>query len=268
MKDKVVIITGGSSGIGRALAAEFGKNGSSVMITGRNLNELNQVVAELSSKGVIIKGFQADVSIEEDNCKMVEEAIKQFGHIDILINNAGVSMRALFEDLQLDVFKKVMDINFYGAVYATKCALPYILQTKGSIVGVSSINGKRSAPARSAYSASKFAMEGFLETLRTEVMKRGVHVLVASPGFTASNIRKRSLMKDGTAQGDSPRKEQEMMSADEVAHHIYKAVLNRKRDLVLTTKGRLAIFLNKWMPGITDKLVYNELAKEPDSPLK
>ena len=268
MKDKVVIITGGSSGIGRALAAEFGKRGSNVLITGRNLNELNQVVAELSSKGVIIKGFQADVSIEEDNCKMVEEAIKQFGHIDILINNAGVSMRALFEDLQLDVFKKVMDINFYGAVYATKCALPYILQTKGSIVGVSSINGKRSTPARSAYSASKFAMEGFLETLRTEVMKRGVHVLVASPGFTASNIRKRSLMKDGTAQGDSPRKEQEMMSADEVAHHIYKAVLNRKRDLVLTTKGRLAIFLNKWMPGITDKLVYNELAKEPDSPLK
>ena len=268
MKDKVVIITGGSSGIGRALAAEFGKRGSNVLITGRNLNELNQVVAELSSKGVIIKGFQADVSIEEDNRKMVEEAIKQFGHIDILINNAGVSMRALFEDLQLDVFKKVMDINFYGAVYATKCALPYILQTKGSIVGVSSINGKRSTPARSAYSASKFAMEGFLETLRTEVMKRGVHVLVASPGFTASNIRKRSLMKDGTAQGDSPRKEQEMMSADEVAHHIYKAVLNRKRDLVLTTKGRLAIFLNKWMPGITDKLVYNELAKEPDSPLK
>ncbi len=268
MKDKVVIITGGSSGIGKALAAEFGKNGSSVLITGRNLNELNQVVAKLSSKGVTIKGFQADVSVEEDNRKMVEEAIKQFGHIDILINNAGVSMRALFEDLQLDVFKKVMDINFYGAVYATKYSLPHILQTRGSVVGVSSINGKRSTPARSAYSASKFAMEGFLETLRTEVMKRGVHVLVASPGFTASNIRKRSLMKDGTAQGDSPRKEQEMMSAEEVAQHIYKAVVSRKRDLVLTAKGRLAIFLNKWMPGLTDKLVYNELAKEPDSPLK
>lgn len=268
MKDKVVIITGGSSGIGKALAESFSKNGSRVLITGRSKDDLLVAQQSLKRKGLEVAIFQADVSLESDNRLMVEEALRLFGQIDVLINNAGISMRALFEEFDLEAFKKVMGINFYGAVYATKHALPHILKSKGSIVGISSINGKRSSPARSAYSASKFAMEGFLEALRTEVMKRGVHVLVASPGFTASNIRKRSLTKDGTPQGDSPRKEQEMMTSEEVADRIYKAVVNRKRDLVLSVKGNLAVWINKWWPTLADKLVYNELAKEPDSPLK
>lgn len=268
MKDKVVIITGGSSGIGKALAESFSKNGSRVLITGRSKDDLLVAQQSLKTKGLEVAIFQADVSLESDNRLMVEEALRLFGQIDVLINNAGISMRALFEEFDLEAFKKVMDINFYGAVYATKHALPHILKSKGSIVGISSINGKRSSPARSAYSASKFAMEGFLEALRTEVMKRGVHVLVASPGFTASNIRKRSLTKDGTPQGDSPRKEQEMMTSEEVADRIYKAVVNRKRDLVLSVKGNLAVWINKWWPTLADKIVYNELAKEPDSPFK
>jgi short-subunit dehydrogenase len=268
MKDKVVIITGGSSGIGKALSESFSKNGSRVLITGRSKDDLLVAQQSLKTKGLEVAIFQADVSLESDNRLMVEEALRLFGQIDVLINNAGISMRALFEEFDLEAFKKVMGINFYGAVYATKHALPHILKSKGSIVGISSINGKRSSPARSAYSASKFAMEGFLEALRTEVMKRGVHVLVASPGFTASNIRKRSLTKDGTPQGDSPRKEQEMMTSEEVADRIYKAVVNRKRDLVLSVKGNLAVWINKWWPTLADKIVYNELAKEPDSPFK
>ena len=268
MNDKVVIVTGGSSGIGKALAEVFSQRGSKVLITGRSKEDLLSTQQSLKAKGLDLSVFQADVSLENDNRMMVEEALRLFGRIDVLINNAGISMRALFEDFSLDAFRKVMDINFYGTVYATRYALPHILQSKGSIVGVSSINGKRSTPARSAYSASKFAMEGFLETIRTEVMKRGVHVLVVSPGFTASNIRKRSLTKDGSPQGDSPRKENEMMTAEEVADQIYRAVVNRKRDVTLTLKGKLAVWINKWWPSLADKLVYNELAKEPDSPLK
>lgn len=268
MKDKVVIITGGSSGIGKALAEVFSQRGSKVLITGRNKEDLLNAQQNLKAKGLEVAVFQADVSTENDNRMMVEEALRLFGRIDILINNAGISMRALFEDFSLDAFRKVMDINFYGTVYATRYALPHIIQNKGSVVGISSINGKRSTPARSAYSASKFAMEGFLETLRTEVMKRGVHVLVVSPGFTASNIRKRSLTKDGTPQGDSPRKENEMMTAEAVANQVYRAVVTRKRDVTLTLKGKLAVWINKWWPSLADKLVYNELAKEPDSPLK
>ncbi len=268
MKDKVVIITGGSSGIGEACAVAFGRAGAKVVVTGRNAAKLEDVSQRLAKENIQHITLTADVSIEQDNKTLVEKTIQQFGKIDVLVNNAGISMRALFEDLDLNVFQKVMDINFYGTVYATKYCLPHILVTKGSIVGVSSINGYRGTPARTAYTASKYAMQGFLESLRTEVMKRGVHVLVACPGFTSSNIRNAALTADGSVQGESPREEEKMMSADEVADAILKATRKRKRDIILTTQGKLAVFLNKWMPGMMDNIVYNHMAKEKDSPFK
>jgi dehydrogenase/reductase SDR family member 7B len=265
MKDKVVIITGGSSGIGKALAEVFGKNGSKILVTGRNLTELNQAVVDLKNQGIEAHGFQADVSVEDDNKKMTAEALKKFGRIDVLINNAGITMRALFNEVDLDVVKKVMDINFYGVLYATKYCLPEILKTKGSVVGISSIAGYRGLPGRAGYSASKFALNGFLEVLRTEMLKKDVHVLTACPGFTTSNIRKRALSKDGTSQGESPRDENTMMSAEECAQHIYKATIKRKGVLILTTQGKLTVFLNKLFPGMMDKLVYNVMAKEQNA---
>ncbi|MBL7863809.1 MAG: SDR family oxidoreductase [Cyclobacteriaceae bacterium] len=268
MKDKVVIITGGSSGIGKALAEKFGKHGSRILITGRNASDLDVAVNELKKQGIDASGFVADVSREEDNKRMAEEAIKRFGRIDILINNAGITMRALFDEVDLDVIKKVMDINFFGVLYATKYCLPEILKNKGSVVGISSVAGFRGLPARAGYSSSKFALNGFLEVLRTEMLKRDVHVMTACPGFTTSNIRKRSLTKDGTVQGDSPRNEDKMMSAEECALHIYNGVVNRKKILILTLQGKFAVFLNKWLPGLADKLVYNVMAKEANSPLK
>ncbi|MBY0434807.1 MAG: SDR family oxidoreductase [Cyclobacteriaceae bacterium] len=268
MKDKVVIITGGSSGIGKALAEKFGGEGSKILITGRNKTDLDETVNELKSKGIVIAGFQADVSTEDDNKKMAAEAMQLYGRIDILINNAGITMRALFEEVDLAVVKKVMDINFNGVLYATKYCLPQILQNKGSVIGMSSIAGYRGLPGRTGYSASKFALNGFLEVLRTEMLKKGVHVLTACPGFTTSNIRKRSLTKDGSLQGDSPRDENDMMSAEECAAHIYHATVKRKKIIVLTRQGKFTVFMNKWWPGLMDKIVYNVMAREPDSPLK
>ena len=268
MKDKVVIITGGSSGIGKALAEEFGKNGSKILITGRNPNDLNEVVENLGKKGIIITGFQADVSREEDNRAMAAEAIRMYGRIDILINNAGITMRALFEDVELGVVKKVMDINFYGVLYATKSCLPEIIKNKGSVIGISSVAGYRGLPGRTGYSSSKFALNGFLEVLRTEMLRKDVHVLTACPGFTTSNIRKRSLTKDGSQQGDSPRDENEMMTAAECAARIYRATVKRKKIIIMTAQGKVAVFLNKWFPVFMDTIVFNEMAKESDSPLK
>jgi dehydrogenase/reductase SDR family member 7B len=267
MKDKVVIITGGSSGIGRALAEEFGSRGSKILITGRNVEQLEKTVADLRSEGIIIESFVSDVSVENDNRQMAQETIRRFGTIDVLINNAGITMRALFEDVDLDVVKKVMAINFYGVLYATKYCLPEIIKNKGSIVGISSIAGYRGLPGRAGYSASKFALNGFLEVLRTEYLKRGVHVLTACPGFTASNIRKSSLTKDGSKQGESPRNEEEMMSPQECARHIYRATVKRKRSIVLTAQGKFAVFLNKWLPSLADRLVYNVMAKERNAPI-
>lgn len=268
MKDKVVIITGGSSGIGKALAQCFGSHGSRILITGRNSGDLEAAVTELQSEGIIVHGFVGDVSQEADNYRMAEAAIAHYGRIDILINNAGITMRALFQDVDLSVVRKVMDINFFGALYATRACLPQILEHRGSVIGISSIAGYRGLPARAGYSSSKFALNGFLEVLRTELMKTGVHVLTACPGFTTSNIRKRSLTKDGSLQGDSPRQEESMMSAEECAMHIYRATVKRKKILILTGQGKLAVFLNKWIPGIMDGIVYKTLAREANSPLK
>jgi short-subunit dehydrogenase len=268
MKDKVVIITGGSSGIGKAMAEVFGKYNSKIIITGRDQGALENTCNELIAKGITVRAFQADVSKEEDNKRMAEEAIKHFGRIDILINNAGISMRALFDEVDLNVVKKVMDINFYGTLYATKYCLPEIKKNRGSVIGISSIAGFRGLPGRVGYSSSKFALNGFLEVLRTELLKTGVHVMTACPGFTASNIRIRSLMKDGSQQNESPRDEKKMMTAEECAIRIYKATIKRKNFLVLTTQGKLVVWLNKWFPSFADKIVYNTMAKEAKTPME
>lgn len=268
MKNKVVIITGGSSGIGKALAFAFGSRGSKILITGRNETELKKTELDLQRAGITVVALVADASIEADNQRMAEKAIREFGGIDVLIANAGISMRALFEEVDLSVIRQVMEINFFGVVYATRYCLPEIKKNRGSIVGISSIAGYRGLPARIGYSASKFALNGFLETLRTEYLRDNLHVLTACPGFTASNIRTRALVKDGSAQGLSSLDESAVMTADAVAERIYRAVVKRKRQLILTPAGRLAVFLNKWWPRLADRLVYNALRKEPNSPLK
>ncbi len=268
MKNKVVIITGGSSGIGKALAEQIGNQGARVLITGRKQAALDETVTTLRAQNIEIESFQSDVSREEDNKAMAAKAIALWGKIDVLINNAGISMRALFEDVELDVIQQLMDINFYGTLYATKYCLPHILQSKGSIVAVSSIAGYRGLPGRVGYSASKFAIQGFMEALRTELLKKEVHVLIACPGFTSSNIRKSALVEDGSMQGESPRDESKEMSAEECAAHIYKAIIKKKKHLVLTSQGKMTVFLNKLFPGFMDKLVYNALAKEPNSPFQ
>ncbi len=268
MKNKTVIITGASSGIGKACAEAFAKRGANVVISGRNSENLEQAATEMRKAGGTVLAVQGDVSKEDDCRILVEKTIEKFGTVDILINNAGISMRALFNDLKLDVIRKVMDINFWGTVYCTKYALPYLLKNKGSVVGVSSIAGYNGLPGRTGYSASKFAMQGFLDALRIENLKTGLHVLVACPGYTASNVRNAALIADGSSQGESPRDEHKMMSAEEVAEEIVKAVEKRKRTIVLTAQGKLAVWMNKFFPSLTDKMVFNAVAKEGDIPLK
>jgi len=268
MKDKIILITGATSGIGFALAKEFGRNGSRICFTGRDLERLESAKLELQSLGIECIGIQADASSETDQRKAVAQTVNHYGSLDVLINNAGISMRALFKDVDIDVIRKVMDTNFFGTVYATKAALPYILKSKGSIVGISSIAGYKGLPGRTGYSASKFAMIGFLESLEIELLKKEVHVLIACPGFTSSNIRENSLTKDGSAQGVSPRQEEKMMSSEEVAAIIYQAVVKRKRTLVMTTQGKLTVWLNKIFPSLVNRLVYKTMAKEPGSGLE
>ena len=268
LSDKVVVVTGASSGIGRALAIVFAKAGATVVAASRNQNSLNEVVAEINCTNGKAFAIACDVAVESDCKNLIAETIKQFQKIDVLICNAGISMRSLFLDVDLTVMKKIMDTNFWGSVYCTKYALPYILKTGGSIVAVSSITGKKGLPARTAYTASKFALEGFMETLRSENSCNNLHVLVARPGFTDTNIRKNAMNAKGEQQGESPLNESSLMSPEEVAQHILKAVVNRKKELVLTNIGKAVILLNKFFPGLVDKLVYRSMANEKASPFK
>lgn len=161
-----------------------------------------------------------------------------------------------------------MQINFWGSVYCTKYALPHLLKSKGTVIGVSSIAGYVGLPARTGYSASKYAMQGFLDALRTENLKTGLHVMVVCPGFTASNIRNTALTANGSAQGESPREEQKMMQPEEVASEVLNGVAKRKRTIVLTTEGKMVVFLGKFFPKFIEKMVFNKMVKEPHSPFK
>jgi short-subunit dehydrogenase len=267
VKNKVVVITGASSGIGRALAKEFASKGARLALGARRTELLENLRIELRGTEILIK--KTDVSNEDDCRILIEETVEKYGQIDVLINNAGISMRALFEDVDLKVIRNLMDVNFYGTVYCTKFALPHLLKTKGSLVGVISIAGYVGLPGRTGYSASKFAIRGFLDTVRIENLKKGLHVLVAAPGFTASEVRKAALTEDGSQQGETPRDESKMMSAEECARHIVHAIGKRKRSLILTfTEGKLTVLLGKFFPALLDKLTYKHMAKESNSPIK
>jgi short-subunit dehydrogenase len=267
-RDKVVIVTGASTGIGRAIAKEFARNGSKVVLAARSLDKLMSLEKEIRDEGYEAFSCVTDVTSEEECRRLTETAVGKYGTIHILINNAGISMRALFEDVDISVLKRLMDVNFWGTVYCTKYALPYIVRNRGSIVGVSSVAGFHGLPGRTGYSASKFAMHGFLETIRIEYLKEKLHVMIIAPGFTTSEIRRNALKADGTQQGNSPREEGKLMSPEHVARWVLRGIRKRKRNKIMTWIGRLTALFQRIIPGFVDYAYYLEMRREPDSPLK
>lgn len=267
MKDKVVIITGASSGIGLACVREFSARGAKVIMAARTIGKLQNIEVELKNLGRQVLAVPTDVSKQEDCESLIQTVVQRFGRIDILVNNAGISMRALFNDLDLEVMKKLMDVNFWGTVYCTKHALPYLLESKGSLIAVSSVAGFHGLPGRSGYSASKFAIHGFMETVRIENLKKGLHVMILSAGFTSSNIRKSALDATGQQQGESPRDENKMMKPEDVAMAMVKAIKAKKRNKILTVEGKLTALFQRIFPTVVDWGAYKKFAKEPNSPL-
>jgi short-subunit dehydrogenase len=266
LQNKVVIVTGASSGIGKAIAKEYAQNGAKVVLAARNTEKLLRIKIDIEKSGGKAVFVETDVSKKSDCENLIKQTVNKFGKIDILVNNAGISMRASFSKLKLEVLERVMNINFWGTVYCSKFALPYLLEQKGSIIGISSISGVTPLPGRTGYVASKYAMDGFLNTLRIEYMKKGLHVLVVHPGFTASNIRNTALNDEGKSQKETPRNESKMMPSEQVAKIVVRATIKRKRDLVLTMQGKMAVWVYKNFPRLADKLIYKEMSKEPDSP--
>ncbi len=268
LKDRVVIITGASSGIGEAMARCYAEVGAKVVLGARSEDKLKALTEQICSRGGQAVYCVVDV-VNERECKaLIDKAVESFGRIDVLICNAGISMRAIFDDVDLKVLHRLMDVNFWGTVNCAKYALPYLQASRGSLVGISSVAGLHGLPGRTGYSASKYAMTGFLETLRIENLKKGLHVMVACPGFTASNVRFSALVADGSQQGATPREESKMMTPEQVARIVARGIRKRKRLCLMEIEGRATHFVKKLAPSFLDKMFYWVMSKEPDSPFK
>jgi short-subunit dehydrogenase len=256
-RDQVVIVTGASSGIGRSLSLLLASQGAKVAIAARRAERLEIVAEECHQHGGEALVVPTDVS-DEAQCKaLVEKTVAAFGKLDMLINNAGLAVVARLEDYSnLDLFKHIIDVNFYGAVYCAYYALPYLKQNNGRIVAVSSLGGKLHAPYNSAYVSSKFAMHGFFDSLRIELIRHGVSVTIICPYWVVTGFHEAQLDKDGVPRGPRGRGiyTEKMMTADRCAELILQTAYKRKRELVMGP-GSLIVWLKLLSPGLVDRFV-------------
>lgn len=251
--ENVVIITGASAGIGRALALNLAKYGAWLVLAARDKSRLEKLAAECEQFGGRALAVGTDVADKFQCSALIDAAVTEFGRIDTLINNAGITMWARFDEIEdISFIEKIMQVNYHGSVYPTFYALPYLKESKGRIVAISSLTGLNGVPTRSAYAASKHAQAGFFDSLRIELAESGVSVSVIYPGFVATEVRKRAFGADGQSLGKSHVRETHMMSAEVCADIIVDAVAKRKRQVVMTTKAKIAQWLKLIAPGLVD----------------
>ena len=256
-QDKVVIVTGASAGIGLAIALQLAEQGAALAIASRRVERLEQVAQKCRAHGSQVLVVPTDVSDEAQCRALVEKTIAAFGRLDMLINNAGLAVVARLEDYSnLTLFKHTIDVNFYGAVYCTYYALPYLKQSNGRIVAVSSLGGKMQAPYNSAYVSSKFAMHGFFDSLRIELIRHGVSVSIICPYWVVTGFHEAQLDKDGEPRGLRGRGiyTEKMMTADHCAEIILHAAYKRKRELMMGP-GSFITWLKMIAPGLMDRFV-------------
>jgi len=265
---RVIVITGSSDGIGaeiaRQLAAAEGAGGQlALVLAARNLEMLDAVAAECAALGARTLAVKTDVAVQADCQALIAAALARFGRIDALINNAGRSAHALFEDVEdLGWYEDLMRVNLWGSVWCTHAALPHLKATRGSIVAVASLAGLVGVPGRTAYAATKFAMAGFFEALRAELKGAGVSVTTAYPGVVATRIRYRGYNAAGGELGSSSLKEEGAMSVEECARLIVAGMHGRRREVVMTAKGKLGRLLKLIAPGLVENMALAAVADE------
>lgn len=254
-RENVVVITGASSGIGRELAYQLADQGAWLSLAARDAERLEAVATECRERGGKALIVPTDVGQQAQCQNLIEQTVAEHGRVDTLINNAGISMWAKLEEVQvISRFEQIMRVNYLGSVYCTYYALPYLKQSKGRIVGVSSLAGKTGVPTHSGYAASKHAMVGFFDSLRIELADSGISVTMIYPGFVATEIRQRAFGPDGKLLGKSPVHEGEVMTAEACARLIVEAAAQRKRELVMTTRGKVGQWLKLFAPGLVDRI--------------
>ncbi len=254
-KDKVVWITGASSGIGEALVYAFDKRGAKIIISARREAELERVKNSCqNSDNIIIQPLDLENhnSIED----ITQEVLKKVINVDFLINNGGISQRSFAKDTPLNVDKRIMNINYFGTIALTKAVLPNMLERKnGHITVISSVTGKIGVPLRSAYAASKHALHGFFDTLRAESWKENIHISIICPGFIRTNISKNALKADGTAQNTMDPATDKGIEPSVLAEKIIQTISKKKEEVVIAGKENLALYLKRFLPGLLSKII-------------
>lgn len=264
---KTYVITGASDGIGAELARQLAarhRGGASLVLAARNRDRLMEVAAQCESAGADALAVPTDVTQQAQCRALVEAAVARFGGLDCLVNNAGMSAHALFEDVaagDLGWYQDLMAVNLWGSVWCTHAALPHLKATRGQLVAVSSLAGLVGVPGRTAYSATKFAMTGFFEALRAELKPAGVAVTTAYPGVVATEIRRRGFDAQGRPAGQSGLKEDDAMPVDVCARLILEGMEARQREVVMTARGKLGRFLKLVAPGAVEDMALAALAQ-------
>jgi short-subunit dehydrogenase len=254
-KDKVVVITGASSGIGRELAYQLAEQGAWLSLAARNGERLATVAGECQARGGKAIAIVTDVSEQPQCAELIRRTVDHYHRIDMLVNNAGITMWANFEDVSdISFYEQIIRVNYLGSVYCTYYALPFLKKTKGQIIGISSLTGKNGVPKRSGYAASKHAMVGFFDTLRIELAEYGIGITMIYPDFVATETHKRALGADGKAIGKSPVRGSEVMSAERCAKLIIQAAATRKRELIMTWRGKVGLWVKLIAPGVVDRV--------------
>ena len=262
MQDKVVVITGATGGMGRALSWHFGRAGAKLGLLDVQREALENFAHELQHEAIRVHTCVCDVTHEQACHAAMQSVSSHFGRIDILINNAGITQRSAFSHTQSEVFQRVMNVNFFGALYCTQAALPALVESRGTIIVMSSIAGFSPLFGRSGYSASKHALHGLFESLRTEMREAGVHVMMVCPGFTATGIEKNALGADGRPATQPRSTTGKIAQPEEVATAIYRAAQKRKRMLVLSRVGKLAYWISRFAPALYERLMHKRLRHE------
>ncbi|HUQ27455.1 MAG TPA: SDR family oxidoreductase [Usitatibacter sp.] len=255
MTGKVIMVTGASKGIGAELARQWAAKGAKLVLAARGERELEAVAADCRKAGAHVITVKADVTDEQDCQAIVSGAVGAFGRLDALVNNAGATMWARFEDIEdMSILRRIMDVNYMGSVYCTRHALPYLRQSKGLIVGISSLAGRTGVPTRTGYSAAKHAMTGFFDSLRIELDGSGVDVTMIYPGFVATGIRENATGPDGKPIMVSPVKEGEVMSVEDCVRRVVIAMERREREVIMTARGKIGLFLKLFAPSLIDRM--------------
>jgi short-subunit dehydrogenase len=246
-----LLITGASQGIGRALALAAAQRGAKVLAAARSEQLLQELAAEAETAGGILVAVPADITVPADRQRLVEAARQHFGGLDVLINNAGIGATGHFAECGPERMRAIMEVNFFALTETTRVCLPLLRQgNRPAIVNISSIAGKRGIPARSEYSASKFAVQGFSEALRAEMSRFGIDVLVICPGLTQTNFSKNMLEQKARLQMDHMRG----MTAEEVARATLRAIERGKNEICLSLQGRLIVWVSRFFPRLADRI--------------